>query len=463
MAENKDRLIGYDAGGVLRRNCGIDPRAMDELIPRLESSRRELIDSDLRLFEQGDVPAEKQPLDAAFYELPELILGQYEANRAATVRPDTELGRILSAAHRIRESVDRVVVLGGVSCLGARALLEACCDPYFNELTRAQRGSRPRVAFAKNSLDNDSTVGLMRLLGHGRVPSCLEDRWAIVAISKSGTTMETAVAVRQFLPLLEAACQGDSQQVGSLVLPITGATGALSELAARELNCRDTFRIPDGVGSRFSVMSAAGLLPASLVGLNVVRLLQGARLMNRHFRSAVPRSNVVLQYAGVCHLVKQRGISIRVLRVWANCLESLGRWYEHLLSASLGQHESCVTPLTVVMTGNLHTRSHSHGMHAAASMLTSLRIDQWRWDPLPVGRGDNKGDSLNDVTGKTLPQLVDREIHAADQADCLAGRPTAEIRLPKADEFYLGQLLQMLMLATVVEARLMGVNPYGQP
>ena len=95
--------------------------------------------------------------------------------------------------------------------------------------------------------------------------------------------------------------------------------------------------------------------------------------------------------------------------------------------------------------------------------MTNLVVDRWRCDPLPVGRSALDQDKLNDLADKTLPEIMEAAIAGTNQAYQGDGRPTADIRLPEVREYWIGQLLQMLMLATVVEGRLLGINPYGQP
>ena len=136
----KVKPLVFDYRGSLIPENGITDDQIQQLSPALESARNEILKTDVELFaSQDDIPEEKQPLDAGFFEMPERILDEYQSNR-----PDSELGRILDTAARLRERVDKVVVLGiGGSYMGARALMETCCQPYFNELTRAERGGRP--------------------------------------------------------------------------------------------------------------------------------------------------------------------------------------------------------------------------------------------------------------------------------------------------------------------------------
>jgi glucose-6-phosphate isomerase len=459
VSTKKANLVSFDPSGIFLEETGVSPLELRALGPRLEEARREVLDDDLRLLAEDVVPKEKDPLDAAFFELPERTLAEYKADQK-----NSELGRILRTARRLQDTVDRVVVLGiGGSYMGARALMEACAEPYFNELDRGQRGSRPRMYFEGNSVDNDASQGLLRLLGHGRPADTVDGRWAIVVISKSGATLETAVAFRQFLAVLKQSVGGDAQKLAQLVVPVTGGSGKLFNLA-RALGCPETFRVPDGVGGRFSILSAVGLLPAAIMGLNVVRLLEGAGAMNEHFRTAPPGENAVLDYVGAGYLLEQEyGATIRVLNVWAKALESVGLWYDQLLAESLGKDGLGATPITAVNTRDLHSRAQQHQQGRPDKLFTNLIVDHWRCDPLPVGHSDLDQDALNDLADKTLPEILSAAIQGTNEAYHSDGRPTADLRLPQVDEYYLGQLFQMLMLATVVEGRLIGVNPYGQP
>ena len=346
--------------------------------------------------------------------------------------------------------------------MGARALLEACCHPYYNELSRGERAGWPRIYFEGNNADNDATQGLLDLVGSSS-PSSVDERWSIVVISKSGGTLETAAGFRVFLRALEAACGGEGEQLAKLVVPVTGPSGKLRDLAAA-IGCPDVFTIPDGVGGRFSVFSAVGLLPAALMGLNVVKLLEGAAAMNQHFHSAPVGENVVLDYVATCHLMeKKRGADIRVLSTWGKALEAAGLWYDQLLSESLGKDGKGATPITGVNTRDLHSRGQQHQDGALDKLITNVFTDAVRCDRLAIGTSERDQDQLNVLADKTLPDILAAARQGTNQAYADDGRPTANLKLPALDEASLGQLLQMLMLATVVEGRLVGTNPYGQP
>lgn len=460
MATTSNPQITYDPTNVFLEKTGISREQLTALYPQLEKARREILETDDALYHGGGpIPSEKDPLDHGFLQLSERMLDDYRQHRHTS-----ELGRVLKVAHDLREKVDRVVVLGiGGSYMGAKALMEACCDPYFNELSRGERGSRPRMYFEGNNVDNDASTGLLKLLGGGQPAKSVADRWAIVVISKSGGTMETAVAFRQYLAALRSSCGGDEQLLRELVIPVTGKSGRLAELSAA-IGCPQVFSVPDGVGGRFSVLSSVGILPAALLGINVVELLEGAIAMNEHFRTAPIEENVILNFVGVGHLLEtHRKLNIRVLSVWAKALETFGLWYDQLFAESLGKHERGATPFSTVNTRDLHSRAQQHQEGRRDKLITNVIVDRWRCDPLVVGRSDLDQDKLNEFADRTLPELMSAAIAGTNQSYRDDGRPTADIHLPQLREATLGQLLQMLMIATVVEGRLMGINPYGQP
>ncbi len=437
---------------------GVTAADLAALAPRLLAIREEILGTDLRLFAgEGAIPPEKQPLDAGFLELPERMLDPY-----LTTRQESELFQILRTAQELQSKVDRLVVLGiGGSYMGARAIIECCCDPHVNELPRGERGGRPRIYFAGYNVDNDSTRGLLHLLRATNRPDDPHSRWGMIVISKSGGTLETAVALRQFINAWVETY--GAEQLGEYLIPITGTTGKLANLAD-SIGCRVRFPVPEGVGGRFSVLSAVGLLPAAAMGVDVVKLLEGAAAMNDHFRLAAPGENTVLDYVAVNHLAERHlGCQTRVLSVWSNALEAAGLWYDQLLAESLGKQELGALPLTVVNTRDLHSRAQQHQEGRRDKLVNNLIVDGYRHDPLAVGKTGWNEDGLDEFAERTLPELMTAAIKGTNEAYQEVGRPTTNLHLPLANEAALGQLFQMLMLATVVEGRLLGINPYGQP
>lgn len=450
--------ITFDISHAFAAGTGLTPAALQALATRLEAARDEVAD-DARLWREGGaVPPAKQPLDAGFIDLPHRLLHEYREHR-----DQSEVGRILATARRVADEVDRFVVLGiGGSYMGTKALFDACCHPYHNDLSRAARGGRPRIYFEGNNVDNDAAAGLLDLF-EGADPSQLAERWAIVVISKSGGTLETAVALRTFLGKLRQQHGDDLGKIAPLVVPVTGESGRLFDLAGA-IGCPEMYHIPDGVGGRFSILTAVGLLPAAILGLDIVALLEGAAEMTRRFREEPAASNPVLQYCGLGELWGQQVEAyIRVLSVWGTKLEAIGLWNDQLYAESLGKEGRGALPLTVVNTRDLHSRGQQHQEGRRDKLITNIITDSWRRDPIAVGTSDLDQDKLNDLADKTMPQIMQAAIAGTNRAYELDGRPTCDLHLPAVDEAALGQLFQMLMLATVTKGRLMGVNPYGQP
>lgn len=452
-------LLRYDATAAKK---SLSSDHFQELEPELLAARDETF-ADVDLWESnGKVPDHKVPLDAGFIPLPAKML----ATKSAGLLKD-----IQSTAARLQAELGSVVSLGiGGSYMGARALFEALCHPYHNELPADVRAKHaggkevPRLYFEGHNLDNDAMQGLLDLLEcQSQTQPGRDGRWGIVVISKSGGTLETAAAFRIFREALEKRYGADSEESRKYIVPVTGDTGKLRNVSNAQ-GYPDVFPIPDGVGGRFSVFSAVGLLPAAILGLDVEKLLQGAADMTEHCRTAPLGENPVLDYVAVCHLLEEEHhLTTRILSTWGSRLEALGLWYDQLLAESLGKEEKGALPLTVVNTRDLHSRGQQHQEGRRDKLITNLRVESPSTDPIKLPEFSGDEDQLNQHAGKTIPQMLNAAFDGTNQAYAEVHRPTADIILPQLDEYTIGQTLQMLMLATVVEGRLIGINPYGQP
>jgi glucose-6-phosphate isomerase len=448
----------WTAAAELRANHFLAPARLKDLQPRLMQVR-------------GQVAAERElnnpvpellPLDSGFIDLPQKLLDDHRRKNEKS-----ELGRILARAAQLREQVDRVVVLGiGGSYLGARALFEALRSAYHNEMPAENRLGTPRLYFEGNSVDNDALRELLDLLENACVdPEVREERWGGIVISKSGVTLETAAAYRIIRRDAMEYYGAHSARLRQLFIPITGATGKLRAMCKADGYADDEiFTIPDNVGGRYSVFTPVGLVPAAVMGLDVRALLLGAAAMTRRFLDEPFERNPVLQYAGVNHLMSEEyGKPVRVLSVWSRKLEALGLWYDQLLAESLGKRGRGPTPITAVQTRDLHSRGQQHQEGARDKVINNLVVRAPRQPPIMIGMADRNEDELNALNRKGLPDLMNAALRGTNQAYYEVARPTADLVMPTLSEHTMGQLMQMLMLATVVEGRLMGINPYGQP
>jgi len=394
--------IAYD-GSAVRTHSVASAASHDACAVRLEQARTGVLGS-------------------AAVAMPDRLLEDYNTGGG---RAGSQLFAILQAARQIRDTVDRVIVLGnGCGVLAARAIFESCAHPYHNELCRGERGGRPRLFFLGPDLDNDALHGLLDVVSPAGKPrgSDLLDQWAVIVASETGSTVETAAATRLLLAALSESFGGDRGELARRVVPITGQAGGLASVAA-SLGCTSAFAIPDDIGAGSMVFTAMGLLPAAVAGIDVVRLLQGAAAMNRRFREAQVSENPVLQCAGVSRLMAEQGGMVRVLTSRNSQLAAVCRWHARFAP------------------------------HRSAPLTTNVFVREPRRDPRVVpaltGCSANE-DWLDHLVGISLPDLLAAARTTATQAM----GPADTILLPRVDEHSIGQLLQFLVLTKLVESQL---------
>lgn len=445
--------VRFDASRLGEWGDGLGDAGQAHERARLEAARDEVFADLVRLDAGEEIPPEHQPLDARFLSLPDRLLGEFAREGAVS-----ELARIQVAADAIASEVDRFIVIGiGGSYMGARALFEALCRPLHNEHSRARRNERPRLYFAGNNVDSDALEDLLDLVsgdpdGHG---------FGAVAISKSGGTLEPAASLRRILQALRK--RSSDQEIARRLMLVTGERSRLSQIGG-ELGCRHVFPVPDAVGGRYSVLSAVGLLPAAVLGLDVHALLEGARDLTERVRTAPAGDNPALDWIGCAHrLEAEQGIHTRVMCSWGGRLEAFGLWYDQLLSESLGKGEQGATPITAVATRDLHSRGQQHQDGRRDKLITNLIVEQPSLPAAPIGPGAGDLDGLDALSDLALADVLEAALDGTNRAYAQANRPTVDLRVPELNAYTLGQLFQLAMIATAIEGRLIGVNPYGQP
>jgi glucose-6-phosphate isomerase len=439
------------------RHC-LEPARLRAILPHLLQVRSQIAAER----ELKEPPPEMRPLEAGFIDLPRATLDEHRRKQEASA-----LGRVLAIARRLREEADRVVILGaGGTHLGARALFSALKSSCHNELNARERRGAPRLSFAGDGLDNDDLAELAELLQTTCVdPENREERWAIMVISPGGDELETLAAYR-FLRREAAEYYGaKSPRLKQLIVAVTGAEGRLRELCRAEGLADDhVLTMPERVGERFAVLTPAGLLPAALLGLDARALLLGAATMTQRFLEEPFERNPALQVAAANYLLTEEGHNpVRVLAAWTRKLEALGRWYECLLSESLDKQGRGPTPMTLVLPRDLYAAGQLLQEGPRDKVINHLVVSTPRCAPIAMGMADRNEDGLNQLSRKTYPDLAEVVRQGLTRSHTDNARPAATLVLPGMTEHTFGQLVQMFMMATVVEGRLMGVNPYSQP
>lgn len=371
---------------------------------------------------------------------------------------EATLDRIQTTADRIASTSDKHVILGiGGSYLGARALFEALCHPYHNQLPREKRNNRPRIYFEGNNLDTDALQGLMDLLPASK-PSSLSDTFSINVISKSGGTLETAAVFRLLRERAEH-CYGETA-ARHIVATTDGSAGKLRKLADKK--GYDTFVIPDDVGGRYSVLTPVGLLPAAVMGIDIKSLVQGAKDMSVLCQNKNLHENPAYLYAALQYLSYTAGRGVSVMNIWDKALEYIGFWYDQLCAESVGKEDQGRIPLTGVCTRDLHSRGQELQEGPRNTVITNIALANSN-HTITLTEDPENADELNYLAGKTVHHMLNQAFEATNFAYASAGRPNMRFVLKERSAYAIGALFYLLEVATVAEGYLMKVNPLNQP
>ncbi len=441
--DSKDKKLGISPRhGISRAQLDSIKPALETAVEQIKIQRRFTAEQLAKLRDRGE------DLDLGFLDQPKCWLDNGRA-----------LAKLKRQADQLARLADKFIVAGiGGSSLGARTLFQALAHPYHNELPRRARRNRPRIYFEADSVDNDSLAGLLDLLPK-RKPANVSQAFAINVISKSGRTLETAAVFRI---LAQRARQIYGANYAKYIVATTGgSSSALRQIA--EAQGMPTLEVPDAVGGRYSVFTAVGLLPAAVAGIDIDQLLAGAADMTRKCLSKSLKNNPAAQYAAIHHLLYRKGKTVRVMSVWSKALENLGFWYDQLLAESLGKKGRGPTPITSVNTRDLHSRGQQHQQGSRDKVITNIVLKNPTRPQLTLPSVKNSPDGLQKLAGAGLHQLLTAALKGTNLAYRQDDRPCIDLILPSLSPYSLGALMQMLMIATVIEGNLLGVNPFGQP
>jgi glucose-6-phosphate isomerase len=373
----------------------------------------------------------------------------------------SQVDAVKALAEEWQGRFDDVVVLGiGGSALGTIALRTALLPPYWNLLTTEQRGGRPRL-WVMDNVDPDEFQAMLDAVNL--------ERTLFNVISKSGGTAET---ISQFL----VAHDKIVDELGADALPehlviTTGAEGGLLRPIVKPLGVR-SFVVPEGVGGRFSVLSPVGLFPAAMVGIDVDKLLAGAKAMDEACRSGDFDTNLAAQGAAVQIGLYREDKPISVMMPYSAALRDVADWYRQLWAESLGKRrkqpdgtEEYVGPTPVKALGvtDQHSQVQLYREGPADKVFTILSVDR-RAEELSLPEGPESLEGFDYLADKTMADLLNQEQRATVWALAKAsGRPTVRIALDAVTPETVGRLLQMLMVQTSIAGEMLGINTYNQP
>ena len=363
-------------------------------------------------------------------------------------QPTSEMQRISAAAERIRQSSDVFVVVGiGGSYLGPRAaieLLQGC-----NHNIGKGKGN-PQIFYAGNGLSTRAWNELMRLL---------EDKdFSVALISKSGTTTEPAIATRNLRWMLERkyGTEGAKSRIFAITDP---CKGALRQMATEE--GWETFVIPPNVGGRYSVLTAVGLLPMAVAGIDINAVMASAAEAKKIYdiRSF---DNPVWLYAAVRNLLYRRGKCIEILESFEPGFKMMGGWWQQLFGESEGKDGKGIFPVTAEFTADLHSLGQMIQQGERNIFETMVRFDAPDHRSMITADWKNL-DGLSYLEGKTL-DFVDEQAYLGTLAAHVdGGVPVITMDMGELNDAKLGEMFYFFELACGVSAYMLGVNPFNQP
>lgn len=362
--------------------------------------------------------------------------------------PNPELFRILLAAERIRNDSEVCVVVGiGGSYLGSRAAIELLHGPNHNI---GKGKGNPQIFFTGNNVSTRHWNELLKLLD-GK-------DYSVIVISKSGTTLEPAIAFRSLRWMLERkyGTEAARKRIYAVTDPVKGALRQMVEEEGWE-----SFDIPDGVGGRFSVLSAAGLLPMAVAGIDIAQIRQGAAEAAEIYdlRSF---ENPVWLYAAVRNLLYRGGKAIELLESFEPGFRIFGLWWQQLFGQSEGKEGKGLFPATAELPQDLHCLGQLIQGGQRNLFETMVRFSAPEESPV-IGSDWKNLDGLNYLEGKTLSFVEENAFLGTVAAHADGGVPVITVECGELNEAVLGELFYFLEISCSISAYILGVHPFNQP
>ena len=359
-----------------------------------------------------------------------------------------EFARIERAAQKIRSDSQALVVIGiGGSYLGARGVIECLCSPNYN----LKKKDTPNIYFIGNGLSSDQLSETMELLDGVD--------FSVNVISKSGTTTEPAVAFRFFRRLLEER-YGKEGAAARIYATTDRHKGALKSLA--DANGYETFVVPDDIGGRYSVLTAVGLLPIAVAGINIGELMAGAQSMMEVCRADDIAVNPAWQYAAARYELYQDGKKIELLASFEPSFRFMAEWWKQLYGESEGKEGKGLFPASVEFTADLHSMGQYIQQGERHLFETVVRFGPSAHEN-PVPYDDGNGDGLNFLAGKTMDFIREQAMDGTLIAHVEGGVPNITVQVGRRNAFTLGELIYFFEYACGLSGYLLDVNPFDQP
>ena len=358
----------------------------------------------------------------------------------------TEFEEIKKSAQFIKENADVLIVIGiGGSYLGARAVIEALKSPNYNLLKK----DTPQIYFIGNSISPASLNEIVAL--------CEGKDIAVNVISKSGTTTEPAIAFRVFRELVNS--RYSPEEAAKRIFCTTDKNkGTLKELADRE--GYKTFVVPDDVGGRYSVLTAVGLLPIAVAGIDIDMLMKGAY---DEYKLYLDDNSTPLSYAAYRNCFYEAGKKAECFVSYEPAMAMFNEWLKQLFGESEGKDGKGLFPVSTVFSTDLHSLGQFIQESGSNIMFeTVVKFDKCDNDYV-IGTQEGNLDGLNFLSGEKMSTVNEKARLGTLLAHTEGGVPNLVLSVEKLDEYNLGAIIYFFEYACAVSGYILGVNPFNQP
>ena len=357
-----------------------------------------------------------------------------------------EFERIKKAAQKIRSDSEVLIVIGiGGSYLGARAAIEFCKSQNYNYL------NKPQIFFAGNTISSSALAETIKL--------CEGKDFSVNVISKSGTTTEPTLAFRVFKELLEEK-YGKEEAAKRIYATTDKARGTLKELSDSE--GYETFVIPDDVGGRYSVLTACGLLPIAVAGIDIDKMMQGAKTAREDFLSGDVYTNDCYKYAAMRNILYRKGKKVEMMVAYEPDFTMMNEWFKQLFGESEGKENKGIFPSSAIFSTDLHSLGQYVQEGERLMFETVVKFKSPKSEMVIKEDAENK-DGFNFVAGKTVDFVNEQAFLGTVLAHCDGGVPNMILEVDKQDEFNFGYLVYFFCKACAVSGYTLGINPFDQP
>ena len=362
-----------------------------------------------------------------------------------------EFEKIKKTAQKIQSDSEVLLVIGiGGSYLGARAVIEALTNTFYNMLDKEKRKT-PQILYVGNNLNPNYINDIIDLIGNRDL--------SINVISKSGTTTEPAIAFRIFRELLENK-YGLKEAKKRIYVTTDAKNGALKTLATREKYT--TFVIPDNVGGRYSVLTAVGLLPIAVAGIDIDALMNGARIAQEKYDDGNLKYNECYKYAVARNVLYNQEKNIEILVTYEPKMHYMIEWWKQLFGESEGKEGKGIYPSGAEFTTDLHSLGQyiQEGKRDLFETVINIKNSE---NDIKINHDEDNLDELNYIEGKSLDYVNKKAMEGTVQAHVDGGVPNIMINMDRLNEENLGHLIYFFELACAMSGKILGINPFNQP